>query len=419
MRNAMTRDGDGGSCSRFRAASGRAAPALVVAVVALSLVGMLLAPRLRERDRTPVTARLSLADALGASDTAGYARALAPREFVFPEDHGPHPAFRTEWWYFTGHLEGDDGRRFGWQLTIFRSALAPDTIARASAWATTQAYMAHFALTDVAGGAFHAFDRFARGAAGLAGAQADPFRVWLEDWVLESEAPRQDGDPAAIFPLRVRARQDSIAIDLRLDAGQKPIVLHGDAGLSVKGSEPDNASYYYSFTRLPTSGEVRTTQGTTRVTGSSWFDREWSTSRLEAGVNGWDWFALQLEDGTDVMLFRLRREDGTDALRGGTLVDAAGSTRTLSADAVDLSVVDAWASPIDGATYPARWRLRLPGVSMDLEIVPLLANQELDLAVRYWEGAVTVTGTRDGRPVRGRGYAELTGYAGDGAGTVR
>ncbi len=398
--------------------------ALTVGAVLIALTGWLVFGNLRGGARADITTRLSLSDALGTGDPAGYARALEPRPFVFPADHGPHPAFRTEWWYLTGNLDAADGRRFGYQLTIFRSALAPDSVARASAWATTQAYMAHFALTDVDGRVFHAFDRFARGAAGLAGAGASPFRVWLEDWTMQTEpsaaadADAVRADPAAIFPLRVVAREGDVAIDLRLDAG-KPIVLHGDAGLSRKGEEPGNASFYFSFTRLPTNGTMRVNGEAVAVSGTSWYDREWSTSQLAEGVTGWDWFAVQLDDGTDVMLFQLRRADGSAALRGGTLVDGAGVSRALAEDEVVLRVADTWSSSIDGTSYPSRWAVQLPEVALELDIVPLLADQELDLAVRYWEGAVAVTGTRDGLPVRGRGYVELTGYAGAATGPIR
>ncbi len=416
---------------RIGVQAGRTAWVLAVALATLALAAIVLLPGLRPRERAEVVTRLALEDALGSGDTAGYARALEPRPFVFPGDHGPHPRFRIEWWYLTGNLDTGQGRRFGYQLTIFRSALSSDEHARASAWATTQAYMAHFAVTDVEGRAFHAFDRFARGAAGLAGATAEPFRVWLDDWEIAGTAsnnaarsaaagpsPGGDENSPAILPLRVRARSGDIAIDLRIDSG-KPIVLHGENGLSRKGAEPGNASYYYSFTRLPTTGRVHTREAAFLVEGTSWFDREWSTSQLGADIAGWDWFAIQLDDGTDIMVFRLRRKDGTDALRGGTLVNPDGESRTIEPADIDARVTGAWNSPIDGARYPARWALRLAPDPVELDIIPVLPDQELNLAVRYWEGAVDVTGSRAGAPVRGRGYVELTGYAGEVTGSAR
>jgi predicted secreted hydrolase len=374
------------------------------------------APRPAEVER----ARLSVGDVLGPASPAGFARADAPRPLVFPADHGPHPDFASEWWYFTGNLGGADGRQLGYQLTFFRTALAPPSSLprRASAWATGQAWMAHFAVSDITGGAFHAFDRFERGALGLAGGQAEPWRVWLDDWSLE-----QVGD--APFPLRLRAatRRDDggdggapVALDLRVEP-LKPIVLQGDEGLSRKGPTPGNASYYYSFTRLRTSGTVRLGAREIAVAGTSWLDREWSTSVLEQGQQGWDWFALQLDDGVDLMYYQIRENDGSAApTSAGTLVQPDGGHVPLASGDVELRVEGDWISPIDGARYPAGWRLVVPARAIDLQVTPLLADQELDVAFRYWEGAVEVSGSGPGgAPVRGRGYVELTGYAGGGS----
>src|SRR5437868_5938573 len=256
-------------------------------------------------------AQISALEATGGSGAAGFARVTGPRPFVFPQDHGPHQEYATEWWYYTGNLDAQDGRHFGFQLTFFRFGLAPAPVRRASDWATTNIYMAHFALTDVAGNQFYAFDRFSRGAAGLAGAQGQPFRVWLESWSAE-------GLGADALPMRLRAAQDQIAIDLTLEGG-KPIVLQGDQGVSQKSATPGNASYYYSLTRMPTSGTLRVGAATFQVRGLSWMDREWSTSSLGQDLAGWDWFALQLSDGREVMFYQLRRRDGSsDPVSGGT-----------------------------------------------------------------------------------------------------
>jgi predicted secreted hydrolase len=360
------------------------------------------------QDRTPEpSASLSVAEALRSSDNQGYARALEPRAFSFPKDHGPHPEFRTEWWYYTGNLATAEGRRFGFQLTFFRSALAPEMPERGSAWATRQAWLAHFALSDVDGERFHAFERWSRGAVGLAGVQAEPFRVWVEDW----SAAAVEGETGPVFPMRLRAAQGEVALDLRLDQG-KPPVLQGERGLSRKSSEPGNASYYYSLTRMPTRGTVRVGTETFTVTGASWMDREWSTSSLGAGQIGWDWFALQLSDGTDLMLYQLRQTDGRpDPASSGSVVSPEGASRTVALRDFSLEVLDRWQSPDSGVQYPARWRLRVPSEGLDLTVAPLLADQELDVSFRYWEGAVAVEGTRRGAPVRGHGYVELTGYA--------
>jgi predicted secreted hydrolase len=381
----------------------------LIAVVALAGAGLLAFALQSTSPRTArvIRATLSLADALGTGDTAGYARAFGPRPFTFPQDHGAHPDFRTEWWYFTGNLETADGRRFGYQLTFFRSALAPAALDRASAWATRQAWMAHFALTDTRPGEFHAFDRFARGAQGLAGATTAPFRVWVDDWSVESDADDDD-----VFPIRLRAADGAVSIDLTTGTG-KPIVLQGELGFSRKGPEPGNASFYYSFTRMPTTGTLRIGGRTHAVHGSSWLDREWSTSGLRESLAGWDWFALQFEDRSELMIYQLRRNDGTtDPFSGGSFVATDGSTMAIDAADVMIEATASWSSPIDGTLYPSAWRIRVPALGLAVDLVPLLANQELDLAVRYWEGAVEVRGTRDGTPVRGHGYAELTGYAG-------
>jgi len=345
----------------------------------------------------------SMTALLGGEDPAGFARAQIPRDFRFPDDHGPHPSYRHEWWYATGNLLAPGGRRFGYQLTFFRFALSPAPPDRKSRWAANQVYMAHFALTDAEGRRFRHFERTARGALGLAGATARPFRVWLDDWSAQ-------GGEASTLPIRLRAREGKVSVDLLLDT-ERPIVLQGDRGLSRKGASPGNASYYYSMTRLSTRGNVRVDDVLFPVEGNSWLDREWGTSSLEKGQTGWDWFALQLSDGRDLMFYRLRREDGgDDPFSAGTLVLPDGSSRHLSFDAVRIETLETWKSPESGARYPSRWRLVIPSERLELEIVPRVADQELRTTVRYWEGAVGVRGTSRGELVEGDGYVELTGY---------
>ena len=347
---------------------------------------------------------IDLQQALGGSDTAGFARALAPRSFVFPADYGPHPRFRTEWWYFTGNLSDAQGRPYGFELTFFRVALAPRKPAGASRWLTNQLYMAHFAVTDVPAGRFVAHQRFARGALGLAGAQASPFRVWVGDWSVQSVA----GDG---FPWRLQAADKTAGLTLSL-LPRQGVILNGDHGLSRKGSAPGDASFYYSMPRLAATGKLRLDGRTIGVHGTVWLDREWSTSALASDQVGWDWFALRLKDGSDLMFYRLRDRGGrTDPHSAGTWVSPQGRVEHLGADAMKIDVLAHWDSP-RGGRYPARWRLRVPSLGLDVEVQPLLADQELDLAVRYWEGAVRIQGTRAGKAVRGDGYVELTGYAG-------
>ena len=348
-----------------------------------------------------LAASVSVADAM-SSDTTGYRRATAVRDFSFPADHGPHPGFKNEWWYVTGNLNGPDGTPYGYELTIFRFALTPPDDATGpvvrTGWRTNQFYMAHFAVTDGGQKAFYADERFGRGGAGLAGAQADPFRVWLEDWSMRSVG-------ADTFPLRLRAQTEDVGIDLQVRP-EKPMVLQGEQGLSQKGPGSGNASHYYSYTRLATEGVLRVGGDTVRVSGRSWLDREWSTSALGPNQEGWDWFALQLDDGRDLMYYQLRNDDGSASrFSEGVLVGPDGTTQRIDRTDVRLEVLDTWTSPDGTHTYPVEWTLRVPSKDIDLRVRPLMPNQELDVSVRYWEGAVRVEGS-----ATGRGYVELTGY---------
>jgi predicted secreted hydrolase len=335
----------------------------------------------------------------------GYLQADKPVPFQFPMDHGPHLDYQTEWWYYTGNLVSNQGEPFGYQFTIFRRALLPplERTTRESVWAADQVYMAHLALTDVQAQSFQAIERFSRGAAGLAGAQAEPYQVWLEDWQIEELAPGL---------IRMRAGQDGLALDLVLTDAKGPI-LHGDRGYSRKGPQPGNASYYYSLTRLETSGSIQVDGVEHAVTGLSWMDHEWSTSGLADGQVGWDWFSIQLNDGSEMMLFQLRREDGTiDPSSSGTFIEPDGTAHHLNADEVDVQVNQTWRSPHTGANYPASWSITAPRLDLVLQIEPYLADQELNVSYAYWEGAVAVEGRRASQEVSGRGYVELTGYAG-------
>ena len=365
-------------------------------------------------DSTITEPRLSLGQALGG-DLAGFARADRPRAFRFPDDHGPHPAYRTEWWYYTGNLKSAEGRHFGFQLTFFRTALSapPDQAGRASAWGTQDVYMAHFALSDVAAQRFHAFQRLSRAALGLAGASAVPFRVWLEDWSVIGETAV--GQPVS---MQLSAEEQDVALNLRL-VSDKPIVLHGRNGLSQKGAAAGQASYYYSLTRLRSAGVIRLGDEEFQVEGLSWMDREWSTSVLSDDLRGWDWFALQLTDGQELMVYQVRRQaGGIHPLSSGTLIAADGTPRTLTSADFQIEVLQTWQSPTDGTAYPAKWRLRIPGEAIDLTITPYMADQEMHTLIRYWEGAVRASGTVQGHPLEGDGYVELTGYGEKKTGSV-
>jgi predicted secreted hydrolase len=374
---------------------------LVAGLVTLGLwSGWKILSRRRELDvRSQVISR--------AGDTPGFARAEGPRRFDFPTDYGPHPDFQTEWWYYTGNLATAEGRQFGYQLTFFRRALTPPTEreARASDWAAEQVYMAHFALTDVAGRQHQAFERFSRGAVGLAGAASPPYRVWLEDWRVE-----QEGDDPDV--IHMYATQDDIAIDLHLIDRKGP-TLQGERGYSRKGADPGNASYYYSQTSLETAGTVQLGEQAYPVEGWSWKDHEFSTSALAAEQVGWDWFALQLDDGSDLMVFQIRKTDGTvDRFSSGTLVLPDGAKQHLSLDDFEIDVRSTWRSPHTGASYPSRWTVKVPRADLLLDIEPYLADQELNVSYVYWEGAVRFEGQRADKSLSGAGYVEMTGYAG-------
>lgn len=345
-----------------------------------------------------------LAELLGSGDDRGFAKALESRSFSFPRDHGPHPEYRNEWWYLTGNLDDEGGRRFGFELTFFRFALSPSMPDTDSNWRSRHVYIAHLAITDAEDEKFYVAQRMSRAALGLAGAQAEPFRVWIDDWEIAAEP----GADENVWQLRAGERE--FGLDLQMTA-LKPPVLNGTDGLSQKSAEPGNASYYYSITRWQTRGSLRIGSAQFRVSGLSWLDREWSSSALAANQQGWDWFALQLSDGSDLMFYNLRLNDGRqDPMSAGTWIDADGNTSRIDRSDLEIVVTDRWQSP-SGGIYPSAWTLHLPKESLRIEIVPVLADQELITTVRYWEGAVDVRGEHSGLPVSGRGYVELTGYA--------
>ncbi len=352
----------------------------------------------------PVT---NLQQTLGGEADPGFRRALTPRPFEFPADHGAHPAYQTEWWYFTGHLAVEDEaessatpRRFGYQLTFFRQALKPDSpAANADGWSTGQLYLAHFAVSDLDGAKFFHDQRLSRGAAGLAAASTDRLLVELDDW----SARWQEN------VIELKAASDDVSLRLNLKP-VSPVVPHGDRGLSVKGAGPGNASYYYSIPELASSGTVTVAGKRLSVSGSSWLDREWSTSVLSKNQTGWDWFSLQLGAGRYLMLFQLRDAQGrADGYAAGTLVDGSRQLQ-LTAKDFTLSPGGYWRSPHSGARYPLSWRLEAPGQQLVLEVNALLDDQELNQTFRYWEGAVSAAGRWGTEVLSASGYLEMTGY---------
>jgi predicted secreted hydrolase len=345
--------------------------------------------------------------ALSGEVDAAFARAYEPMPFSFPHDHGAHPQYQTEWWYYTGNLADAQGNQYGFQFTIFRSALTPTMPARASDLATNQIYMAHFAVSDGPGNRHDSFERFSRGAGGLAGATGDPtMAIWLEDW----QVTQPVSGTMHVQAQTTTEKGETVAIDLQLRETRPP-VLHGDGGLSQKGPEAGNASYYYSLVGLETTGTLTTRGRTVEVSGLSWMDHEFGTSALSGNAVGWDWFSLQLENGVALMLAQIRTVDGGSIGEfEGTLVMADGSQARITNKDFALEVLAQWTSPTTGVTYPARWRLTAPAFDLDLEITPLLRDQEMKVSYVYWEGAVNAEGSMAGTPVSGRGYVELTGY---------
>ncbi|MFU8832859.1 MAG: lipocalin-like domain-containing protein, partial [Wenzhouxiangella sp.] len=347
--------------------------------------------------RETVTERVSISlEAVLGEAPDLFRRVTGPEPLEFPADHGSHPDYRSEWWYFTGNLEDDERQRMGFQFTLFRYGLEPGP-ALDSEWQTDHLWMGHMALSDGRQQRFFQAERFSRDALGLAGATPD--RWWIRDWRIE----RQDDGWI------LRAETDEFGLDLEL----RPIrglVLQGDHGYSRKGPEPGNASRYYSATRLQTSGRVRLADQWLEVSGLSWLDREWGSGQLSDTIVGWDWFALHLDDGRDVMIYRLREPDGSASkYSAGTLVAADGSARTLVAEDFHSRITRWWRDPTD-QQWPLEWHIDVFAADLRLAIRPIFDHQLWKQSVRYWEGAVDVLDADTGQTV-GRGYMELSGYA--------
>lgn len=357
----------------------------------------------------PVLLSLTLPTALAASPaSAPFQPATAGYRYEFPRDHGSHARYRTEWWYYTGHLRSKNGRAFGFELTFFRRGVPPDEIKTLpSKWSISHLYLAHFAVTDINGKKFHFSEKFSRDGLGKAGADESRLRVWIDDWRAEAAT-----DSTGSHTVVAHDETHSLALTLQ---PAKPLVTHGAAGISRKGKDVSQASHYYSFTRLVTTGSLTIDGEQFEVTGLTWMDHEFGSTELGTDQVGWDWFSIQLEDDTELMLYRMRRKDGSsDLASSGTAVSPDGRTRHLEVTDFQIESTATWTSPDSKATYPSRWKLTFPSLGLVLDVTPLLADQELRTSrstkVSYWEGAVAVTGTKQGKPVKGQGYVELTGY---------
>jgi predicted secreted hydrolase len=345
-----------------------------------------------------------------ATDTAQeFQLAKEGYRYAFPRDHGAHEGFRTEWWYYTGQLTAKDGRPFGYQLTFFRRGMPSDqTKTLPSQWAVTQLYLAHFAISDLSKDRFLYTEKMSRAGLGKAGAAKDQLHVWIDRWSAESPS---DAPGTQIL----RAADGDLAIELSVTP-EKPLVVHGNDGISRKGSAIGQASHYYSFTRLATTGKLTIGKESFEVTGTSWMDHEFGSADLGKELVGWDWFSIQLDDQRELMLYQLRRTDGSaDPASSGTVVDRDGRGHHLLIGDFTLEPMSYWTSQTSHARYPQRWRLTIPSLQLSMEVIPRMAEQELSTArstqVHYWEGAIEATGSIKGRPARGQGYMELVGYA--------
>lgn len=337
------------------------------------------------------------------SDSSHFRKALTLQEWHFPKDFGPHNDYQTEWWYYTGNLETEEGRPFGFQLTFFRQALTSNPEATASYLRSNQIYSAHFTVSDIRAQHFYPFERFSRGNIDLAGAETTPYHVWVQNWSVTELKPGE---------VRLQARTSNAALDLVVSQTLPPI-LQGDHGLSVKGYEPGNASYYYSLVQQPTTGTLTLNEKSYTVNGITWKDHEYSTSALTPGTVGWDWFSMQFDNGTALMLYLLRREDGTlESTSAGTFIAADGTTQPLSAQDWTVNVLNTWKSTKSKAIYPSKWKIEIPKLNLTVRGKSMLTDQELNTSTTtYWEGAVAFDGSLQEQPLRGKGYVELTGYA--------
>lgn len=386
-----------------------------IGITAILLVGGVVYFFTQEEEE--IKASVSVAEAMGGGDDEGYLKATGPREFVFPDDHGPHPGFRTEWWYYTGNLFTGEGRQFGYQFTIFRSQMSPPDsnetgTAQGTDWNTDQLYLGHFAISDVENKDHFFEERYSRGAAGLAGAQVEPYRIWLEDWeIIRANTGHSDDKN---FPVRVSAMMENGAsIDLNINPA-KPLVLQGENGYDPKGPGEGNASYYLAFTRMNTDGTITKDGQEYRVSGLSWMDHEWSTSALGEDQEGWDWFSIQLSNGYDLMYYQLRNNDGSvSEFTAGSLIDPDGNKTVITPQEVKIEVRDYWESPHSKAEYPASWQFNIPGKNIELRMKTLFPDQEMDVSVRYYEGALEISGEMDGQKIDGNGFIEMTGYEED------
>lgn len=346
-----------------------------------------------------------------AAPTLGFDRALPGYDFQFPRDHFSHPAFQVEWWYYTGNLRTSDGRPFGFELTFFRLGVteALDQEPKGSAWDLDDVYLAHFALSDIEAKDFHKTERLNRAGPGLAGADLDQARIWNGNWEVRWLEPR-----SPLGKQKLRAVSEEFSVDLELTP-LKPPVIHGEDGISTKAEGPGRASHYISFTRLAAAGAITLLGTQYTVEGLAWMDHEFSTDSMGSTQAGWDWMSIQLDNGEELMLYRMRRKDGSaDPVSSGTFVDRQGKATHLDWNEIRMEPSEPWVSPETGGRYPLRWAIAVPRLALELESRAQFANQEVvsgrELSPTYWEGAVVFQGRKGEKEVGGSGYLEMTGY---------
>ena len=323
------------------------------------------------------------------SDAADFAQVVPGKVFSFPEDHGPHDGFRIEWWYVTANLKDAQGNVFGVQWTLFRHALKAGPVQ--PGWRDSTVWLGHAAVTSAT--RHYAAERLARGGVGQAGAQAEPFNAWIDDWNFAS----RPGTASPLADMQLKASGAQFAYDLHLTSS-RPLVLQGDHGYSRK-SDQGQASYYYSQPFFTASGSVSLDGQVYQVNGPAWLDREWSSQPLATSQTGWDWFSLHLDRGAQLMLFRVRQKD-SDGYLTGTWIDAQGHTQTLHNS--DIQLTPLTTTTIDGRNIPTRWSLKIPGKQLDITTEAVNPKAWMDLGIPYWEGPVRFEG--------GVGYLEMTGY---------
>ncbi len=348
----------------------------------------------------------SIGDFLQGSAEKTFAQVREIRTFKFPQDHGSHLEFESEWWYFTGNVFGSDKRRYGYQFTIFRRSTGASQAQLESNWASDQIYLAHIGITDAAGNRLLHAEKYGRGALDLSGSQAQPFRVWVEKWQVQG----REGACEGCLDLTIEAHSEEFSFHLHLQS-EKPVVLQGEAGLSRKSSTTDSASYYYSLTRLATHGEMKINGQSVQVYGFSWMDHEWFSAVLSDDDAGWDWFSLQFENNREMMLFQVRKQDpNMPSFKYGILVSSDGTTEVLRPDEIEFKPQRTWQSDASQAQYPIGWSIMIPSRGLNLIVDAVVDNQERDGSFRYWEGMIDVTVTEGSNRFSGNGYLEMTGY---------